>query len=49
MRKDRLKQVIEKRGHNPASLAEITGVSERTIWRILSEGKGTTDETMMNN
>lgn len=47
MRKDRLKAMIEKRGHNPQSLSEMTGISERTIWRIMAEGKGTTDETIL--
>lgn len=47
MRKDRLKELMEKRDHNPASLAELIGRSERSIWRILSEGGNTSDETVV--
>lgn len=45
MNKERLRQVMQKRGHNPESLSEIADVAERTIWRLLQEGKGTSDET----
>lgn len=47
MRKDRLKELMAKKDHNPASLAELIGRSERSIWRILSEGGNTSDETVV--
>ena len=47
MRKDRLRELMAKRDHNPASLAELIGRSERSIWRILSEGGSTSDETVV--
>ena len=46
MRKERLKEVMVKKGHNAQSLAEMIGRSERSIWRILSEGGNTSDETV---
>lgn len=46
MRKDRLKEIMVRRGHNAESLAEVIGRSERSIWRILSEGGNTSDETV---
>jgi transcriptional regulator with XRE-family HTH domain len=46
MRKDRLKQIMVDKGHNAESLAEVIGRSERSIWRILSEGGNTSDETV---
>lgn len=46
MRKERLKEIMTKKGHNAASLAEMIGRSERSIWRILSEGGNTSDETV---
>ena len=36
MRKDRLKGLLEKSGHNSTSLAEILGVSERQIRRWMN-------------
>lgn len=45
MRKERLKEVMRKKQHNAASLAELSGIAERTIWRLLQDDKGTTDET----
>src|SRR5689334_10558740 len=47
MRKDRLKELMARKDHNPASLAELIGRSERSIWRILSEGGSTSDETVV--
>ncbi len=46
MRKERLKEIMAKKGHNAESLAEMIGRSERSIWRILSEGGNTSDETV---
>jgi transcriptional regulator with XRE-family HTH domain len=47
MRKHRLREVMERSGHNPASLAELIGSSERNIWRLLNEDAHTSDETVM--
>ncbi len=46
MRKERLRQVMTKKGVNAEALAELIGRSERSIWRILSEGGNTSDETV---
>ncbi len=47
MRKARLQEVMARGGHNPASLAEMIGSSERNIWRLLSEDGKTSDETVV--
>ena len=36
MRKERLREWIYKRDHNPGSIAEIMSVSERQIWRWMN-------------
>lgn len=45
MRKDRLREIMGRRNLNVAALAELSGTAERTLWRLLEEDKGTTDET----
>lgn len=47
MRKDRLELIMNKRGHNPKSLSEMIGVSERNLWRLLSGTGSTTDHTVV--
>lgn len=47
MRIDRLQQIMKKRGHNSASLAEAIGRAERTIRRILAEDGNTSDDTVL--
>jgi len=37
---------MQKRGHNPSSLAEMIGRSERNIWRLLNEDTNTSEETI---
>jgi plasmid maintenance system antidote protein VapI len=45
MRKERLREMMSRRDLNVAALAELSGTAERTLWRLLEENKGTTDET----
>jgi len=47
MRRDRLQDLMNRRGINPAALAELVGRSERNMWRILSTEGNTSDETVV--
>lgn len=47
MRKDRIRDLMRQRGHTSESLSEVAGIAQRTLWRVLQEGKGTTDETLV--
>lgn len=47
MRTDRLQLAMKKSGHNATSLAEIIGMTDRTIRRILSKDGNTSDETVV--
>lgn len=39
--------MIDRRGHSVRSLSEVADIPERTIWRLLREGTGTTDDTVI--
>lgn len=47
MRKERLKDEMNRRGLNAEVLGELTGISERNIWRILSGAGNTSDDTVV--
>lgn len=47
MRKDRLKDEMNRKSLNAEALAELIGRSERNIWRILSGEGNTTDDTVV--
>lgn len=45
MRKERLRTAMERKGLNVASLKELSGIPESTIWRLLREDATTGDDT----
>lgn len=47
MRIERLRNVMENKGHTASSLAEVIGRSERTIRRIIAEDGNTSDDTVI--
>lgn len=47
MRVDRLQEVMKKRGHSAASLAELINRSDRTIRYILAKDGNTSDDTVV--
>ncbi len=46
MRKDRIRQLMDRQGLKVPALSEITGIPERTLWRLFQDGTGTTDDNV---
>ncbi len=47
MSKDRLQHMMQVRGLNVAALAEISGISERHVYHILSGKGGLSDDSLL--
>lgn len=45
MRKERLQRAMDEKGLNVPSLSELSGIPERTIWRLIKQDENSTDAT----